>query len=140
MRAFILLGMAIAIPCHAQPVSPLPWITGERLVKLLGNVDPATVKWTPDSPFRSKAIAAEYLDMSNGEFVRGYIQAVHDATDGRKWCSSQRDRPMPHELEADVRCALQRMSDTQLRRNAADLIVDIWRKRWPCAPSQRRGQ
>lgn len=139
MRALILLGLAITAPCHAQPVASVPWMTGERLVKLLGNVDPAAVSWTPDSPFRSKAIAAEYLDMSNGEFVRGYIQAVHDASEGRDWCASKKYQPSPHELEEDARRTLQRMSDAQLKQNAAELIVEIWRKKWPC-PNQRRSQ
>jgi hypothetical protein len=138
MRALILIGLFAGAPCLAQPAATIPWMTGERLVKLLGNVDPANVHWTPDSPFRTRAIAAEYRDMSNGEFVHGFIQGVHDATEGKEWCWSKRYQPHPDELEADAREALQRMPDAQLKRNAADLIVGVWRKRWPCPTGQRR--
>lgn len=140
MRALILIGLLASAPCLAQPAATMPWMTGERLVKMLGNVDPATVNWTPDSPFRTRAIAAEYMDMSNGEFVRGFIQGVHDATEGKEWCWSMKHKPLAHELEADARHALQRMPAAQLKRNAADLITEVWRKSWPCPAGQRRAQ
>lgn len=66
MRALILLGAALALPAQAQHADTLPWMTGAALVKLMGNVDPRTVAWSPDSPFRSQAIAAEFLDRKNG--------------------------------------------------------------------------
>jgi hypothetical protein len=138
MRALILLGLVLGAPCAAQSAATTPWMTGERLVKLLGNVDPATVTWSPDSPFRTRAIAAEYLDMSNGQVVRGFIQGVHDATEGKDWCWSKRYSPAPDELEADARRALQRMPVDQLKRNAADLIVEVWREKWPCGAEQRK--
>jgi hypothetical protein len=140
MRALLLIGLFAGAPCLAQPAATMPWMTGERLVKLLGNVDPATVNWTSDSPFRTRAIAAEYMDMSNGEFVHGFIQGVHDATEGKEWCWSTKYKPMAHELESDARHALQRMPAAQLKRNAADLIVEVWRKTWPCPAEQRRSQ
>lgn len=135
--ALLMLGAALALPVAAQRASVTPWMSGERLVRLLGNVDPATVHWTADSPFRSRAIAAEYIDMSNREFVHGYIQAVHDATEGKEWCWSEQYKPKAHELEADASDALQHMSNAQLKRNAADLIVEVWRKAWPCPASKR---
>jgi hypothetical protein len=115
-------------------------MTGAALVKLLGSVDTRNVHWTPDSPFKSPALAAQYLDMANGEIVHGYIQGVHDATEGKSWCWSERHRPLAHELEIDARNALQRMSDEQLKRNAADLIVEVWRARWPCRMKGREQQ
>jgi hypothetical protein len=127
--ALLFLIAAVALPAAAQHADITPWMTGERLVKLLGNVDPATVDWTSTSPFRTRAIAAEYRDLANGEFVHGYIQAVH-------WSESY--RPHPDELEADARQALQRMSAAQLKRNAAILIVEVWRKKWPCPAIKRR--
>lgn len=137
MRAFFAVSLALAGACNAQPADVTPWMTGQRLVKLLGNVDPATVNWTPESPFRTRAIAAEYEDARNREFVRGFIQGVHDATEGKAWCWSARYKPAPDELEDDARRALQQMSDTQPKRNAADLIVEVWRTRWPCPAEQR---
>lgn len=136
----LILALVLATPAsQAQRADVAPWMTGERLVKLMGNVDPASVIWTPDSPFRSRAIAAEYHDLVNGEFVHGYIQAVHDASEGKQWCWSQH-KPKPHELDADVRHTLQRMTDAQLKRNAADLIVEHWHKKFPCPTGSQERQ
>lgn len=137
-RLLTIVLMANAVQAAAEPAGAQPWMTGERLVKLLGNADPATITMPPNSPFQSRAIAAEYLDLSNGQFVHGYIQAVHDATEGRQWCPGKYFKPLPHELEQDTRRALQGMSSIQLKRNAADLIVEIWQKNWPCQGEQRR--
>ncbi len=139
-RLLLIVLVLNVVPVAAEPAGAQPWMTGERLVKLLGNADPATITMAPDSPFQNRVIAAEYLDLSNGQFVRGYIQAVHDATEGRRWCPSKDFKPMPHELELDAQRALQGMSSTQLKRNAADLIVEVWQKAWPCQGGQRRKQ
>jgi hypothetical protein len=139
MRAPILLGLMLTAPCVAQPPAPSPKMTGEALVKLMGNVDPAQVSWSPASLFRTRAIAAEYIDMSNGEFVRGFIQGVHDATEGKEWCPSAQVRPLPHEMDADARRVLQRLPAAELKRGAAELIAAVWRIAWPC-PGQRREQ
>ena len=136
--ALFMFCTGVALPAAAQHADVSPWMTGARLVKLLGNVDVRTVGWSAGSPFRSRADAAEFRDLANREFVHGYIQAVHDATEGTAWCWSDRYQPHPDELEADAREALQRMSDAQLRRNAADLIADVWRAKWPCTAGQRR--
>lgn len=138
MRALLLLGLAFTTPCGAQPAAPAPQKFGGDLVKLMGHVDPATVAWSPASPFRSRAIAAEYLDMSNGEFVRGFIQGVRAATEGKAWCPGAQVRPLPHEMDADARHALQRLSAAQLKRSAADLITEAWRATWPC-PADNQG-
>jgi hypothetical protein len=129
--------LLVALVAAAMPASAASWLTGEQLVKLLANADPASVAWTDDSPFRTRAIAAQYLDMSNGEFVRGYIQAVHDATEGRDWCAGKQVKPLPHELADDARRALQRMPAAQLKLNAAELITHAWRQKWPCRSGQR---
>jgi len=137
MRALLLLSLALGGACAAQPAAPAPQMTGEALVRLMGHVDPAAVTWSPASPFRSRAIAAEYLDMSNGEFVRGFIQGVHDTTEGKAWCPGAQVRPLPHEMDADARHALQRLPAAQLKRSAADLITEAWRATWPCPAGQR---
>lgn len=140
MRALLLLVLALAVPCGAQPVAPASQVTGERLVKLMGHMNPAAVSWSPASPSRSRAIAADYLDMSNGEFVRGFIEGVRAATEGKAWCARVPVRPLPHEMDADARHALQRMPTAQLRRSAADLITEVWRARWPCPAGERGAQ
>lgn len=137
MRALLLL-LAFMPACPAHAGAAPPAMTGERLVKLMGNVDPANVAWNEDSPFRTRAIAAEYMDLANGEFARGYIQAVYDAAEGKGWCWDGKYRPALHELESDARHALQRMPAAELKRNAADLIVEVWKKMWPC-PGKLKG-
>lgn len=140
-RSNLFLALALAMcapPAPAQPVASAPWMTGGRLVKLLGNTDPATVAWDASSPFRSRAWAAEHLDRTNGEFVHGYIQGVHDATEGKQWCWHAKYMPAPDELVMAARNALQRMPAEQLSRNASDLIVEVWRAKWPCTTTKAR--
>ena len=117
---------------QAQPAAEIPWMTGANLVKRLGNVDPRTVQWTRESPFPSPAVAAQFQDMVNGEFVQGYISALRDTTEGRKWCWAPY-RPKPHILLQDTTRSLQKMTAAQLKRSAADLIVEHWRAKFPCA-------
>ncbi|MES2325168.1 MAG: Rap1a/Tai family immunity protein [Pseudomonadota bacterium] len=128
----LLLAIALVMPAsYGQAASQFPRMTGQHLVKFLGNVDSRNVHWSPDSPFRSKIIDAEYLDLINREFVSGYIQAVHDSSEGKSWCW-QEYKPKPDELAADARHVQQRMTDDQLKKNAADLIVEVWSKKFPC--------
>jgi len=70
--------------------------------------------------------------------VRGFIQGVHDATRGKEWCLGAQVSPLPHEMDADARRTLQRLPAAELRRGAAELIVAVWRKTWPCPANQRR--
>lgn len=130
-RAVLLLFLMPADYASAQPAAKLPWMTGERLVKLTGNVDARTVEWSPQSGFPSRAIAAEYQDMVNGEFVHGYIQAAHDSTEGREWCWTH-SKPKQHILIENARRHLQQLASTELQRNASSLIVEQWRKQFPC--------
>ena len=112
-------------------------MTGANLVKRLGNVDPQTVHWTPESPFPSRTIAAEFRDMVNGEFVQGYVSALRDATEGKEWCWSPY-QPKPHVLLDDTTRKLQEMTDAQLKRSAADLIIEHWRAKFPCTGEAAR--
>jgi hypothetical protein len=139
LQVAIALAAVVAMPCAAQHANKLPWMTGEHLVKLWGNVDPSAVVWSASSPFRTRAIAAEYQDMANGELAHGYILGIHDATEGKAWCWNDKYQPHPDELESDVRNALQRMPDAQLKGNAAELITEVWRKKWPC-PNNLQGR
>lgn len=131
----VLASMAPA--ARAQPAADIPWMTGASLVKKLGSVDPRTIHWTRDSPFPSAAVAAGFQDMVNGEFVQGYVSALRDATEGKEWCWSPY-RPKPHILLDDATRALQKMSDAQLKRSAADLIVEHWRAKFPCSGEAAR--
>lgn len=130
--------LALIVPiAQAQPAAEIAWMSGARLVKKLGNVDPQTVHWSRESPFPSPAVAAEFQDFVNAEFVQGYIAALRDATEGKQWCWSPY-RPKPHVLQEDVIRHLQTLTDAQLKRNAAELIVAHWRATFPCAVPRKK--
>lgn len=72
----------------------------------------------------------------NAERARAYIEGVHDLSEGKSWCYSQRYEPGPDALLDDIYVGLHKLPPQLLKGNAADLIVDIWRKKWPC-PDRR---
>lgn len=115
-------------------------MTGERLLKLLDGADPASVPWSPDSNVSREELA--YLHtVTNVEFVQGYVAALHDATEGKVWCYDAKHKvPKPDTFWDESRWGLGRLSQTQLKRNATDLLVEIWREKWPCVPNQHGGQ
>jgi hypothetical protein len=121
MRALALLGMAIALPCVAQPVSVAPWMTGERLVEL--------ARWPAGAKDNFDLTPPQYL---NQQMAKMYVHGVHDTAEGKSWCYSQRYKPKPDVLEDDALDGLRALPPEQLKRNAADLIVEIWRSKWPC--------
>lgn len=137
-RAAIVLALILVSPAsQAQRAAVAPWMTGEQLVKLLGEVDPFNVTWSTGSRF-TKAELAELRTLDNRQHFQAYVEAVHDASEGREWCYSEKYRPAPLELVMDARHGLQRMTDDQLKRNAADLIIEIWHQRWPCRADRRK--
>ena len=127
MRA-LLVGLAITLPCAAQPVAVAPWMTGGRLVEMIAF--PPSAKGNFDLT-REQFLAAEQ--------ARLYIEGVHDATEGKSWCYSERHRPGPDALRDQAEVGLRALPREQLKRNAADLIVEIWRSKWPCANGRRSG-
>lgn len=127
MRAALLLCLAIALPAAAQPAGTVPWMTGERLLKMVtfppgakGNFD-----LTPD----------QYLDAQRARY---YIEGVHDKTEGKSWCYSLRHRPGPDALLDNIYAGLRKLPPAQLKRNASDLITEIWSERWPCPGQGKR--
>lgn len=123
-RAAFLLALALALAAHAQddehnrPVPELPkvapWMTGAELLRKLS------------SP--TEAHEAEL-----------YIKGAHDASERREWCFADRTgkapaRPRPPDLQAFVRNGLRAMPAAALKRNAADLLIEMWQEKWPCPP------
>lgn len=124
MRALLLMlmGIALALPALAddehRPLPPIqaeaPWMTGAQLLQKLAR--PA------------EAAAAE-----------DYIKGVYDATEHKDWCHAGPDgKALPKQrsgdMQASVRAALGALPAAQLRRRAADLLLDIWQDKWPCPP------
>jgi len=113
---------ALAAPAvFAQPVSVTPWMTGVQLVKLFERPSGATN--------RMDATAQEQLHQYQAE---AYMSGVHDATEGKEWCYNTKYNPHQDELWSDALSGLRALPPEQLRRSAADLVVEIWRRKWPC--------
>jgi hypothetical protein len=123
--------MALTIP-NGHATEPAPRMTGERLLERLENIDPAMVAWGPNSKGTREELA--YLQtVRNIEFVQGYVAALYDATEGRDWCYNPKYKsPKPDTFWDESRWGLHRLPPAQLKRNAADLLVAIWREKWPC--------
>ena len=61
-----------------------------------------------------------------------YVDGVHDATEGKGWCYSSKFRPKPITIQEHVIWDLRALPAEQLKRNAAELIVELLRRRYPC--------
>jgi hypothetical protein len=138
-NASYFIVLALAGPAFAQPVSQLAWMTGEKLLKKLDPVNPRDVPWTPQSGVSRDELAAMHTH-SNIEYARGYIEALHDATEGKDWCyDTKHQTPNPGGFWDESRWGLFHLSDAQKKRSAAELLPEIWRAKWPC-PSGQRGK
>ncbi|WP_288379973.1 Rap1a/Tai family immunity protein [uncultured Massilia sp.] len=114
--------IASAVPATAQPVSERPWMTGQQFVELSAWPDNAhsNIDLTP-------------LQAMNQELARMFLVGVHDATEGKAWCFGLRAKPKPDTLKDQAISGLRAMNQQQLRRSAAELVVEIWRSKYPCA-------
>lgn len=132
-RAALLLALTCNVAIsQAQGLTIGPRITGERLIAKLTPVDPATVTPNRGSVLTRESLA-EFYGIVNYNFYDGYITALHDATEGRAWCYNKKYKiPKGDALSDETRQALFSLSSEQLKRNAAELLVEIWSKKWPC--------
>jgi hypothetical protein len=112
-------------------------MTGARLLQKLEPVRPQDVPWTPQSRVSREELAALHTH-TNVEYVRGYVAALHDATEGKTWCfDTAHQVPNGGDFWDASRWGLAALTKDQAQRNAADLLAAIWRAKWPC-PTQRR--
>jgi hypothetical protein len=140
MSAPFRLAVALAIPlsCGAQPAALAPWVTGEILLKKLQPVDPRRVPWSPKSNVSREEQAAMHTN-TNVQFARGYVAALHDATEGKVWCFNPKNQtPNDEDFWDASRWGLAQLPAKQLPHNAADLLPAIWRVKWPCPDEHRR--
>lgn len=134
MRGVICL---LALVPFMQPARA-EWMTGEHLLQRWSPVNPADISLQPGGILATKQLVAEHRTMMNREYIQGYIEALSDATKGRSWCfNGKYQTPNPETFWDESQWGLRRLPAEQLKRNAADLLVEIWRKKWPC-PDQRR--
>lgn len=110
-------SMALADDEHL-PVRPIPaaapWMTGAQLLGKLARP--------------SEAHEAE-----------AYIKGIHDATEHKEWCHSDYSgrvtpKQRPADMLARILDGLRAFPPAQLKRNAAELVVEIWQDEWPCPP------
>jgi hypothetical protein len=139
MRALlVLLGGMLSLPAFAQRTAVTPWVTGAQLLGKLEPVNPTDVPWTPRSGVSREELAAMHTH-TNIEYARGYIEALHDATEGRVWCYDDKHKvPNPDTFWDESRWGLGRLSAADRKRSAAELLPVIWREKWPCHAELRR--
>ena len=101
-------------------------MTGQRLVDLQ--------QTPPNTRNNLQLPPSQYL---NDQRAESYMDGVHDATEGKGWCYDAKSKPKPDTIKETVIWALRSMPSDQLKRNAADLIVEILAAKYPCLPSKR---
>jgi hypothetical protein len=112
-------GLAAAAPdTYAYPFNMM---TGEELVtKLL------------------KAPTSDH-DPFNREIAYAYLNGIKDGTQGSVWCFTGRIKP--DELNVELASALRaRRTAEELKRNAAPLVLDELRRRFPCKTAKGGAQ
>lgn len=136
MRALLLLlGGALALSAAARPA---PWVSGEQLLRKLEPVSPQEVPWSPQSRASREELAAVHTH-ANIEYVRGYVEALHDATEGKAWCYSDKyQAPNPEAFWDESRWGLARLSALERKRSASESLPAIWHAKWPCPAAQGR--
>lgn len=124
MRALFLGGLLLAAaPACAQPAHAVPWVSGAQLLELL-SVPPGV----------SGTLAMSQKQYLDAERARLYVEGVHDRTlaSGPAWCPSVQYPPKPDVMHEAVLVGLRKLTPVQLKRSAAELVVEIWSARWPC--------
>lgn len=99
-------------------VDPYNWMTGEDVVRRILTV--------PEKP-------SDYIER---DMAQAYVNGIKDGTAGLIWCFT--GSTLPHELNIEIAGALKdKRTPAELKGNAAPLIQDELRKRYPCHGSWR---
>lgn len=67
----------------------------------------------------------------NQQFAKGYLAGVADSAEGRDWCDTSRVKTT--ELDSNVMAELKKLPAKVLKKDAARLVIDVLRKRFPCS-------
>lgn len=122
MRSICVVTLLIACALTPRPAradgGPV-YMTGAALLELL------------DVPAASRGHLSP-AQQANADRAYRYMDGVHDATAGTRWCDNAADPPKPDTLYAAAITGLRALPPPELKRNAAELIVRIWSQRWPC--------
>jgi hypothetical protein len=111
MRHVILFALAIPAVAVAAP-SPYT-LSGDQFVKMMAPADPT---------------GYEYLQR---EKAYSYLDGMRDATEGSAWCD------LPHQLKTtdlayELADDLAKLPPIERKRNAAVLLLEQLKKRYPC--------
>lgn len=82
----------------------------------------------------SRAAAGAPVDpyaLLNQQFAKGYLAGVADSAQGRDWCDTSRVKTT--ELDSNVIAELKKLPVEVLKKDAAQLVIDVLRKRFPCS-------
>lgn len=102
----------------AEPQQPVPRLTGHELVeRYFKGAD------VPISQRDAKALV-------DRELALGYGAGVADATQGNTWCDTSRVKTI--EIDSELAHEIRKLSPTRLRQDAASLIIEILKIRFPC--------
>lgn len=119
MRTFVLTCTMPFLGSSAQaaPAAYSYAMTGETFVQMLHQ---------PESP-----------GTMNREKAYSYLDGIKDATEGRAWCDI--DQLKTPDLAYDLAGEISRMTPSNKKRNAAVLLLDLLRHKFPC-PGETRGK
>ena len=110
-----------------------PYVTGEMLIRKLTPVESVDMTSHSEGDLLSKEEMARFRTIVNYNFYEGYFSAVHDAAVNKRFCyNSKYPIPKPDIVESVARQGLFSLSAEQLKRDASELLVEIWRQKWPC--------
>lgn len=116
-----------------------PYVTGEMLVRKLTPVEPADMTSHSEGDLLSRQEMARFRTTVNYHFYEGYFSAVHDTAVNKQFCYDPKyPMPKPDIVESAARQGLFSLSAEQLKRDASELLIEIWREKWPCP--ERRGK
>lgn len=140
MRKAVIFATLVCVAVVGQAQRPaIAWMTGEGLLRLLTPVAPADIAAPANATAQDRQQLADALSVQNARIFEGYITAVHDATEGKSWCENRTIKsPKAETLDAVSREGLWSLPSNQLKRNASDLLIEIWRERWSCPAGERR--
>lgn len=109
-KLLIFLSLSAGI-CQANAAA-VPRVTAEALVNGTGSTD--------DTPF----------SVAERQYLSGYLAGVADTLEGKLWCDKGRVKTV--EIDADVLWALKDMPKEKLHVNAAILVGEVLRRKYPC--------
>lgn len=121
MRRAVLIVALVSFILHsgaAAPRKPVPRLTGQEFVERYFN----SVN-IPASQQSAKMLVER-------ELALGYMAGAADAAQGHAWCDKGRVKTI--EIDSGLAHEMRKLPAQALGRDAASLIIDLLKKRFPC--------